>query len=168
LQSQNSSYTTKLNETSSRVEAMERAEREKQQAEPAQRLRRVASRGRWSSDREAERQRVHCYSVRYLLRANQTALQLRAKSKMDSLANLISSHRDVVFTIEGHTDARPNADGFALGRAQSVADYLVALGVPRSSFRVESRGDTVPISTGRTLAARAMNRRVELVFIGPQ
>src|SRR6266404_4201160 len=37
LQSQNSSYTTKLNETSSRVESMERAEREKQQAEARRR-----------------------------------------------------------------------------------------------------------------------------------
>ena len=87
---------------------------------------------------------------------------------MDGLASLISSYRDAAFTIEGHTDARPNADAFALARAQSVADYLAALGVSRSSFKIESRGATVPVSTRKTAAARAMNRRVELVFVGPQ
>jgi outer membrane protein OmpA-like peptidoglycan-associated protein len=87
---------------------------------------------------------------------------------MDALANLIAAHRDAVFTIEGHADARPNADAFALGRAQSVADYLAALGVPRSNFKVESRGATSPISTRKTAAARATNRRVQLVFVGPQ
>ena len=87
---------------------------------------------------------------------------------MDALGALIAANRDTVFTIEGHSDARVNADSFALARAQAVADYLAALGVPRSNFKVESRGATVPISTRKTLAARAMNRRVELVFTAPQ
>jgi flagellar motor protein MotB len=40
--------------------------------------------------------------------------------------------------------------------------------VQRSNFKVESRGATVPISTRKTIAARASNRRVELIFVGPQ
>jgi len=169
LQSQNSSYTTKLNETSSRVEAMERAEREKQQAEARRRDFAALQAGiaGLATVKPSANGFIATLSDTFFV-PNQTALQLRAKSKMDSLANLIAAHRDAVFTIESHTDARPNADGFALGRAQAVADYLAALGVPRSSFRVESRGATVPMSTGKTLAARAMNRRVELVFLGPQ
>lgn len=87
---------------------------------------------------------------------------------MDALGSVISAHRDAALSIEGHTDARPNADSFALARAQAVADYLAALGVSRTSIKVESRGATVPISTRKTVAARAMNRRVELVFVGPQ
>jgi OOP family OmpA-OmpF porin len=86
---------------------------------------------------------------------------------MDSLASVIAAHRDATFIIEGHSDSRPNAEGFALARAQAVADYLAALGVPRSSFRVESRGATAPISAKKTIAGRATNRRVELVFISP-
>jgi outer membrane protein OmpA-like peptidoglycan-associated protein len=99
---------------------------------------------------------------------NQATLHVRAKTKMDALASIIAAHPDAQFTIEGHSDVRPNADSFSLSRAQAVADYIAALGVTRGSFRVESRGATVPISTGRTLAARAMNRRVELVFVNPQ
>ena len=51
---------------------------------------------------------------------------------------------------------------------QAQLGYLAALGVARGSFRVESRGATVPVSIKKTPAARAMNRRVELVFAGPQ
>ena len=99
---------------------------------------------------------------------NQATLHVRAKAKMDALASAIAAHRDAVFTIEGHSDARANADSFALGRAQAVADYLAALGVPRGSFKIETRGATIPVSVSKTLAARAMNRRVELLFVGPQ
>ena len=99
---------------------------------------------------------------------NLTTLHVRAKAKMDALASVLTAHPDAQFAIEGHSDARPNAEAFSLGRAQAVADYLAALGVTRSNIRVESRGATVPISTRKTAAARAMNRRVELVFVSPQ
>jgi outer membrane protein OmpA-like peptidoglycan-associated protein len=98
---------------------------------------------------------------------NQTTLHIRVKTRMDALASVIAAHRDATFIIEGHSDARPDAEGFALARAQAVADYLAALGVSRSSFRVESRGATAPSSTKKTVAARATNRRVELVFLRP-
>ncbi|HLF83033.1 MAG TPA: OmpA family protein, partial [Blastocatellia bacterium] len=169
LQAQYSSTTAKLADTSSRVEAMERAELEKQQAEARRRDFAALQAGvaALATVKPSGNGFIATLSDTFFV-PNQTALQLRAKSKMDALASLIAAHRDAVFTIEGHTDARANADGFALGRAQSVADYLAALGVPRSSFRVESRGATVPISTRKTLTARASNRRVELVFVGPQ
>ncbi len=168
LQTQNQSYSAKLNETASRVETMERAEREKQQAEARRRdfAALQAGVGGIASVKPSGSGFIATLSDSFFV-PNQTALQLKAKSKMDSLANLIAAHPDAVFTIEGHCDPRANAEGFALGRAQSVADYVAALGVSRSSFRVESRGATVPISTRRTPAARASNRRVELVFVGP-
>ncbi|MEK6303376.1 MAG: OmpA family protein [Acidobacteriota bacterium] len=99
---------------------------------------------------------------------NQTTLALRAKAKIDELARVISGHPDAAFTIEGHSDARANSEAMALGRAQAVADYIAAVGVSRTNFRVESRGAAVPVSAARTLAAKALNRRVELVFVGTQ
>ncbi|HZM91511.1 MAG TPA: OmpA family protein [Blastocatellia bacterium] len=169
LQSQYSSTTARLTETSSRVEAMERAEREKQQAEARRRDFATLRSGvaALATIKPSGNGFIATLPDAFFV-PNQTALQLRVKAKMDALANLIAANRDAVFTIEGHADARPNADDFALGRAQSVADYLGALGVPRSNFKVESRGATIPISTRKTVAARATNRRVELVFVGPQ
>lgn len=169
LQSQYSTTTAKLTETSTRVEAMERAERDKQQAEARRRDFAALQAGvsGLATLKPSGNGFIATLSDAFFV-PNQTALQLKVKSKMDALANLIAAHPEAVFTIEGHADARPNAEGFALGRAQSVADYLAALGVQRSNFKVESRGATVPISTRKTVAARAMNRRVELVFVGPQ
>jgi outer membrane protein OmpA-like peptidoglycan-associated protein len=169
LQTQYSSASAKLTDASSRVESMERAEREKQQAEARRRSFAELQAGiaAIATVRPSGNGFIATLSDSFFV-PNQTALQLKSKAKMDALANLVAAHRETVFTIEGHTDARANADSFALGRAQSVADYLAALGVPRTNFRVESRGATVPISTRKTLAARASNRRVELVFVGPQ
>jgi len=89
------------------------------------------------------------------------------KAKMDALGQTLAQHPDIIFTVEGHADERPTADAFALGRAQSVAEYIAAFGVSRTNFKVESRGATVPLAQGRTVAARATNRRVELVFVQP-
>ncbi len=169
LQSQNTTASARLSE-------IERAERERQQADLAR--------------QQAEARRRDFGALQAAVSAivkvkpsgsgfiatlpdaffvpNQTALALRVKAKVDELARLIAGHPGAAFTIEGHSDTRAGADGFALGRAQAVAEYIAALGVSRTNFRVESRGALVPISRARTLAAKAANRRVELVFVGPQ
>jgi outer membrane protein OmpA-like peptidoglycan-associated protein len=169
LQSQYSSTTARLTETSTRVEAMERAERDKQKAEARRRdfTALQAGVGALVTVKPSANGFVATLAESFFV-PNQTTLHVRAKAKMDALASVIAAHQDAQFTIEGHSDVRPNADSFSLTRAQAVADYFAALGVARGSFRVESRGATVPISTRKTPAARAMNRRVELVFVGPQ
>src|SRR5262249_44278791 len=98
---------------------------------------------------------------------NQVGLHMRAKEKMDLLGQALASHKDIVFTIEGHCDARPNADDFAMRRAQAVADYIAAFGISSGNYRVETHGASMPVSTKRTVAAKASNRRVELVFTNP-
>jgi outer membrane protein OmpA-like peptidoglycan-associated protein len=169
LQAQYSSATSRLTDTSSRVEAMERAERERQMAEARRKdfAALQAAVAALVTIKANANGFVATLPDTFFL-PNQATLHVRAKAKLDALASTIAAHREATFTIEGHSDARPNADSFALGRAQAVADYLAALGVQRGSFKVESRAATVPVSTRKTLAARAMNRRVELVFVGPQ
>ncbi len=70
------------------------------------------------------------------------------------------------FRIEGHTDAvGSRAGNVALSRrrAQSVADYLVSLGVPRSRIEVQGYGPDRPLAgTGRN---SPQNRRVEAVRV---
>jgi flagellar motor protein MotB len=169
LTAQNSSTAAKLNENTSRLEAVERAERERREAEARRR-----------SFEELRAAVGSIFTVKpttngfvvvipdNLFITNQTTLHLRAKTKMDALGQALAAHKDTaVFTIEGHSDQRPNADDFAMGRAQAVADYVAAFGVSNSNFKVESRGASVPVSKGRTVAARASNRRVELIFVAP-
>ncbi|HTU11477.1 MAG TPA: OmpA family protein [Allosphingosinicella sp.] len=70
------------------------------------------------------------------------------------------------FRIEGHTDAvGSRASNVALSqrRAQSVANYLVAMGVPRSRIEVRGYGPDRPLAgTSRT---SPQNRRVEAVRV---
>ena len=70
------------------------------------------------------------------------------------------------FRIEGHTDAvGSRASNVALSRrrAQSVADFLISMGVPRSRIDVQGFGPDRPLpGTGRT---SPQNRRVEAVRV---
>ena len=70
------------------------------------------------------------------------------------------------FRIEGHTDAVGNRAGnvsLSRRRAQSVADYLVSQGVPRSRIEVQGYGPDRPLpGTSRT---SPQNRRVEAVRV---
>lgn len=79
--------------------------------------------------------------------------------KMPQLANMR-------FRIEGHTDAVGNRAGnvaLSRRRAQSVADFLVAMGVPRSRIEVQGYGPDRPLpGTNRT---SPQNRRVEAVRV---
>ncbi len=70
------------------------------------------------------------------------------------------------FRIEGHTDAvGSRAGNVALSqrRAQSVADYLVSLGVPRSRIEVRGYGPDRPLAG--TSRNSPQNRRVEAVRV---
>ncbi|MEN3335302.1 MAG: hypothetical protein V7641_4667 [Blastocatellia bacterium] len=169
LQSQTTAASAKLNESASRLEAIERAERERRETEARRRgfeELRIAV-GSILTVKPTSNGFVAVIPDNLFI-PNQATLHLRAKAKMDALGQALSSHKDMaVFTIEGHSDQRANADDFAMGRAQAVADYIAAFGLSSTNFKIQSRGATVPLSTKRTLAAKAMNRRVELVFVNP-
>ena len=169
LQSQYSSTTAKLTETATRVETMEKMEREKQQAEARRRnFAALQSALAGLVTVKASGNGFTAILPDLFFVPNQSQLALRAKAKIDAVAQTLAAHPDAAFAIEGHSDARAAAESFALGRAQAVADYIAALGVSRTNFKVESRGAMIPLSTKKTIAARTMNRRVELVFTAPQ
>jgi outer membrane protein OmpA-like peptidoglycan-associated protein len=168
MQSQVSAANEKAATEASRAASVERAERERRDAE---------AKRRDFAELQAGLSRiltVKPYGTGFIAVLpdsffvyNKTDLALRVKAKMDSLGQILAAHPDVTFTCEGYSDTRPSADTFARGRAQAVADYITAVGVPRDSVKVESHGDSSLVSKGRTVQARALNRRVELVFALP-
>jgi outer membrane protein OmpA-like peptidoglycan-associated protein len=169
LQSQLSSTSSRLSEAAGRAETMERLEKERAEAEARRRdfanLQSAVSRVVPAKPSGSGFTVVLPDSF---FVTNRAQLALRVKSKMDALAEAIAAYPNVDFAIEGHSDQRPNADNFAGGRAQAVADYLFALGVSSSRVRVESRGATSPVSSLRTARGKALNRRVELIFTAPR
>lgn len=91
------------------------------------------------------------------------------KPSLQKLANVINKYDRTIVHIVGHTDSTGPADynqRLSERRAESVADYLVSQGVPRSRLRTEGRGETEPRDTNATEAGRQLNRRVD-IFIKP-
>lgn len=89
-----------------------------------------------------------------------------AQARVFGEALLLPQLANMRFRIEGHTDAvGSRASNVALSqrRAQSVADFLVAMGVPRSRIEVQGYGPDRPLPG--TSRASQQNRRVEAVRI---
>lgn len=69
--------------------------------------------------------------------------------------------------IQGHTDDRGDRamnQALSEGRASSVADALVSLGIARSRMVVEGFGEDRPERSNTTASGMAHNRRVDVIF----
>ena len=81
-------------------------------------------------------------------------------------ALLLPQLANMRFRIEGHTDSVGSRAGnldLSRRRAESVADFLVAMGVPRDRLDVRGYGPDQPLAGTR--ASEPQNRRVEAVRI---
>ncbi len=97
-----------------------------------------------------------------------SALTSESFGVLDEVAASLLAHPEVRVEIAGHTDATgaagPNLR-LSQARAQSVMAYLARKGVDPSRMEARGYGETNPITTNRTRAGRARNRRVELRVI---
>jgi outer membrane protein OmpA-like peptidoglycan-associated protein len=92
------------------------------------------------------------------------------RRQLDQIASLVRGHRNVIL-VKGHTSTDDLPDDstaqqrldLSLRRAQTVADYLVSLGVAPDTVRVLGCSTFEPVRA-RAYATdqRAMNRRVEV------
>lgn len=89
-------------------------------------------------------------------------LGTEARRILEKQAVWLKKYRVVTITVEGHCDERGTREyNLALGerRANSVKDYLVALGVSADRIRTISYGKERPVALGSNEAAWAQNRR---------
>ena len=110
-------------------------------------------------------------SASVLFKFNQSVLTPDAKKKLDALAAGAKSYSRLLITVEGFTDnvgAPKYNDDLSQRRADAVVRYLVSeCDIPIYRIHVVGLGEERPVSTARTAAARAQNRRVEVkVFSG--
>ena len=90
------------------------------------------------------------------------SLKANARATLEKQAAWLNKWPAVTITVEGHCDERGTREyNLALGerRANSVKDYLVALGVNPSRIRTISYGKERPVALGSNDAAWAQNRR---------
>ena len=95
----------------------------------------------------------------YNIRADQ-------RGTVEALAAWLDTNPSVAMTVEGHADERGTREyNLALGerRANSVRDYLVALGINPGRLSVVSFGEERPAVLGSNDSAWAQNRRSAFV-----
>jgi peptidoglycan-associated lipoprotein len=84
------------------------------------------------------------------------------RGTVEALAAWLETNPSVTLTVEGHADERGTREyNLALGerRANSVRDYLVALGTNPSRLTTVSYGEERPAVLGSNESAWAQNRR---------
>lgn len=90
----------------------------------------------------------------------------QARQILKKKAEFLRANQGVKVTVEGHCDDRGTvAYNLALGerRAETVKNYLVALGVSAGRLKTISYGEERPLVTGKTESAWAQNRRAQFM-----
>jgi OOP family OmpA-OmpF porin len=101
---------------------------------------------------------------RILFGTGNATIDETAHGLLDALAFVAANCSTERIVVTGYTDAVGQADAnldLSKRRAQAVADYLIAAGIPAKRIKVVGLGQTHPIASNDTEEGRAMNRRIE-------
>lgn len=86
---------------------------------------------------------------------------------LNKVQEAISTFRDPSIVVEGHTDSTGSAAKnrqLSEARAQAVAMFLTAQGIPEERISIVGYGEDKPIATNETKEGRKQNRRVDVVI----
>ena len=104
-----------------------------------------------------------------LFDSGQYTLKPAARERLARIAGIVTGYPELMFEIEGHTDATGGDDFNQLlseKRAASVRDYLVDAGVSINNVVARGFGKTRPVAENTTARGRGLNRRVEMIVSG--
>lgn len=106
--------------------------------------------------------------VRGLFLRKSTTITPGSDSVLDQLATVMKKFPTYNLLVIGYTDSRGSRTSLlALSQARATAVYtgLIARGVEAKRMVVSGNGADEPVSENRTTAGRALNNRVEIIFI---
>jgi chemotaxis protein MotB len=113
-------------------------------------------------------------SNQLLFSTGKTEIDKRGKAALIELAGVLNNQKDISILVEGHTDNQPVANLGALKdnwdlsvmRATQVVRYLTDEGkMEPSRITASGRSEFSPIAEGNSPAARAQNRRTEIILV---
>lgn len=88
---------------------------------------------------------------------DRATLRPESKQELDSLVAILHNYPDITIELTAHTD-RHGDEAYNLDlstrRAKSVLDYLVANGICEERIQAVGRGETEPITVGKSIADR--------------
>ena len=111
---------------------------------------------------------VFDYGDRATFEVDEYELKEDLKPLLRRQAELLEQHFEGIdIYLCGHTDASGDADYnqvLSVQRAQAVADFLVAHGLPSDRLRVQGFGADYPLADNANKEGRALNRRTEIIL----
>jgi outer membrane protein OmpA-like peptidoglycan-associated protein len=104
-----------------------------------------------------------------LFDVGKSTVKAGSQASIERIATVLTQYPQHQILVEGHTDATGSDElnlGLSRDRANSVRSALVAGGVDASKISAEGFGESRPVASNDTPAARQQNRRVEIVIVG--
>jgi outer membrane protein OmpA-like peptidoglycan-associated protein len=101
---------------------------------------------------------------------NWYAIQAASFPLLDRLVTAASNCPTAHLEISGHTDSYgllENNMALSRARAQEVANYLIAKGVPAARLSVVGHGPNQPVADNSTAEGKQKNRRIDFTVISP-
>jgi len=94
-----------------------------------------------------------------------SALRSASRQSLRDMAGVFEKYPNTTLSVEGHTDSIGSASynkRLSVRRANSVANYLEAIGVDGSRLDTIGYGESDPRASNSTAHGRQLNRRVEI------
>ena len=108
------------------------------------------------------------FSKSVLFDSSKATIKAGSKENLDAMVKVMTDYNTANFRLEGHTDSTGNAAKnlqLSKDRAAAIKNYLIANGINESRLSFEGYGITKPIASNKTVAGRALNRRVEIILV---
>jgi len=127
----------------------------------------VANKGCPEVTVEVQKQ-LNDYARTILFDTGKASLKTETVSVFVDIIRILNEYPNSKFTVEGHTDSVGSEklnQSLSEKRANSVLDFLIKEGIASDRLTAIGYGEAKPISTNKTRAGRADNRRVEINLI---
>ena len=100
-----------------------------------------------------------------LFEFNSAVLKTSSYATLDEIAREMKKYPDMKFNLNGHSSAEGTEARnmtLSIDRATAVKSYLVSAGINGRNLEARGFGESKPLNTNDTEAARQQNRRVEI------
>ncbi|HEY1009844.1 MAG: OmpA family protein [Daejeonella sp.] len=100
-----------------------------------------------------------------LFEFNSSVLKTSSYLILDDIAREMKKYPDMKFALNGHSSSEGTETRnmtLSIDRATAVKSYLITAGINGRNLEVKGFGESMPVNTNNTEAARQQNRRVEI------